>query len=379
MDAETVLHYVKLPPTEELLTEERLNNYLTLGIPLNHYIGLEISGYVHLGTGLLCMQKVADLQKAGIKTTVFLADFHSWINRKLGGNLEIIRKVAGGYFKEALKSSILISGGDPEKTNFVLGSEFYEKIGRTYLENVIKIAMRTTLSRMRRSISIMGRKKEETLYFSDLLYPAMQVADIFSLNVNLAHGGMDQRKAHIIAIEIGEETFGYKPVALHHHILMGLNVKKEDYLALMNAMKSNNYELMEDKLVDLKMSKSKPDSAIFIHDSEIEIKRKIINAFCPPKEVSYNPIMELVKYVIMRHLKDECIEILNQKTNERKKYGNYEELEHAYINGEIHPLDLKLYVANKLIEILEPARKHFSSGYGAKCLEEMKEIMSRSG
>ncbi|MEM2136448.1 MAG: tyrosine--tRNA ligase [Candidatus Methanomethylicia archaeon] len=374
MNIEEVLHYIKLPPTEELLTEERLLEYLKLGIPLRHYIGLEISGYVHLGTGLICMQKVADLQKAGIKTTVFLADYHSWINRKLDGDLDTIRKVAGGYFKEALKVSLKIAGGNPENTDFILGSELYEKVGLTYLENVIKVSMNTTLSRIKRSISIMGRKKEELLHFSDLLYPPMQVADIFTLNVNLAHGGMDQRKAHIIAIEIGENIFGYKPLALHHHILMGLNIDKENFD---NIKKLKDTDLLEERLIEIKMSKSKPEGAIFIHDSEEDIRKKILNAFCPSKEVSCNPIIEIMEYIILRHLRDEYIKIINQKTHEIKEYKNFIDFERSYLNGEVHPLDLKIYVANKLTEILKPAIKHFREGPGEKSLENMREIINK--
>jgi len=127
MEIQTLLSLIKRTPTEEILTESRIVEYITNGIPIKHYIGYEISGYVHLGTGPLSMSKVSDFQKAGINVTIFLADYHSWINRKLGGDLSIIRKVAGGYFKEALKQSLKIVGGNPDKVKFVLGSELYEK------------------------------------------------------------------------------------------------------------------------------------------------------------------------------------------------------------------------------------------------------------
>jgi len=219
-------HLIAREPVEEVLTEERLRKYLDEGVRLRHYIGFEISGLVHLGTGLICMQKVADFQKAGVETTIFLADYHSWINRKLGGDLSTIRRVAGGYFKEALKYSLKIAGGDPEKVKFIMGSELYEKAGLDYWSNVIKVSMRTTLSRVRRSVTIMGRKMEEALTFAQLLYIPMQVADIFTLGVNLAQGGTDQRKAHVIALEVGEKEFGYKPVAVHHHLLVGMQKLK---------------------------------------------------------------------------------------------------------------------------------------------------------
>jgi len=271
-------------PAIEVLTEDRLREYIEEGVELRHYIGFEISGYVHLGNGIICMQKVADFQRAGVKTTIFLADYHSWINKKLGGDLSTIRKVAGGYFREALRYSLKVVGGDPDKTEFIMGSELYEKLGIEYLSNIIKVSMRTTLSRIRRSITIMGRRMGEALDFAQLLYVPMQVADIFSLGVNLAHGGIDQRKAHVIALEVGEREFGYKPVAVHNHLLLGINISETARKALLEARRMGRRDLFEEGVIDVKMSKSKPASAIFIHDSEEEIRRKIRRAYCPARE-----------------------------------------------------------------------------------------------
>ncbi|MEM4886044.1 MAG: hypothetical protein QW185_05125, partial [Thermofilum sp.] len=154
MNPDAVVSAALQEPTEELISPERLKAMAEAGERLVHYIGFEISGYVHLGTGLISMQKVADLQGVGVETQVFLADYHSWINRKLGGDLSTIRRVAGGYFKEALKVSLKLVGGDPEKTRFVLGSELYEKLGIDYFTNVLKVSMEATLSRVRRSVTI---------------------------------------------------------------------------------------------------------------------------------------------------------------------------------------------------------------------------------
>ncbi len=367
MDIEKAIELIKRPPTEEVLTEELLREYLEQGVKLKHYIGFEISGFVHLGTGLISMKKVADFQKAKIETTLFLADYHSWINRKLGGDLETIRKVAKGYFAEALKKSLEIVGGDPDKVKVILASEFYEKIGVEYFEYVLRVSMNTTLSRIKKSITILGRKQGESISFAQLLYVPMQVADIFALNVNLAHGGMDQRKAHVIAIEVSDE-FGYKPVAVHHHLLMGLNLTGEQ----VKALKENK----EDVIIDIKMSKSKPDSAIFIHDTPEEIRRKIRKAYCPIGEIEYNPVIEILEYIVYPYLKEkeEEIEIINKKTGERKVFENIEQFKQAYKNKDVHPLDLKEFVAEKLIEMLEPARKYFLEGPGKRYLEELKEI-----
>ena len=126
--------------------------------PLRHYIGFEISGRLHLGTGLVCMQKIRDLQRAGVRSTVFLADWHTWINDKLGGKREDIQRTAVGYFKEGLRASLKAIGGDPDALDFVLGTELYEKSGH-YWETLVEVSKNVTLARVVRSVSIMGRNE----------------------------------------------------------------------------------------------------------------------------------------------------------------------------------------------------------------------------
>ena len=217
--------------TEEVLTDEDLKLYLETDVPLNHYIGFEISGKVHLGTGIVCMSKIKDFIDAGANCTVFLADWHSWINDKLGGDREQIQKIAVGYFKEGLKACLKAVGADPEKVKFTLGTDLYHN-NDSYWETFIDVCKNTTLNRMHRSITIMGRKLGEGVDFAKLLYPAMQVADIFIQNVSLAHAGYDQRKAHVVARDValkmkknnlvdnsGEKI---KPICVHHHLILGL-------------------------------------------------------------------------------------------------------------------------------------------------------------
>src|SRR3989344_1230710 len=86
--------------TDEIIGEEELKEMLKRGEKLKHYIGFEISGKVHLGTGIVCMSKVKDFMEAGVDCSIFLADWHTWINDKLGGNRDVIKRVGVGYFKE---------------------------------------------------------------------------------------------------------------------------------------------------------------------------------------------------------------------------------------------------------------------------------------
>ena len=51
---------------EEVLTPEDLRNLVETNEKLKHYIGFEISGKIHLGTGLMSGSKIADFQKAKV-------------------------------------------------------------------------------------------------------------------------------------------------------------------------------------------------------------------------------------------------------------------------------------------------------------------------
>ncbi|MGC8647695.1 MAG: tyrosine--tRNA ligase [Candidatus Micrarchaeia archaeon] len=368
------LELIKRLPTEEILTEELLLDYITKKEKLRHYIGFEISGFVHIGTGLVSMSKMADLQKAGADTTVFLADMHTWINKKLGSDIDKIRHTAKNYFSEALKASLRCVGGDPEKAKFILGSELYEKLGEKYFENVLKVASMMSLNRAKRSITILGRKEGEDVSLSQLIYVPMQVADIYSMDVNIAHAGKDQRKAHVVAIE-SAPAFTYKPVALHHHLLMGMHITEEQRGTIIKAREQGEREKLDNALIDIKMSKSKPNTAIFIHDSEEEIRKKVSSAYCPQGSIDVNPIVDLIRYVIWPHLlrNGEKLEIENKKLGGVSSFESLDAFENAYVENKIHPADLKDAVGGYLVKILEPARSFFE-GTGRKYLEEMKSL-----
>lgn len=353
---------------EEVLTEEELKALVEEGEPLRHYIGFEISGKVHLGTGFASMLKIKDLLEAGVQTTVLLADWHTWLNKKLDGTLETAKKMAREYFQEALKAAALCVGADPEKIDFILGSELYEKLGLNYWSDVVKVSKATTLSRMIRSTTIMGRKESEISDAAMLIYPAMQSADIFALGVNITHAGTDQRNVHIVAREAAKDLGLTKPIAIHHHLLQGL-------------MKPHVWPIPEDnreeQVMALKMSKSNPDSAVFIHDSPDEIKRKVNNAFAPEGEVNYNPILDWAKNLIFypSALQGQALQIKrDEKWGGDINYLSYKTLEKDYVEKKLHPQDLKMAVAEWLIQKLEPARKYFEDPKRKAALAEIEKL-----
>ena len=355
---------------EEVLVEQDLNEFLEKKIPLKHYIGFEISGKIHLGTGLMTALVIKNLQQAGVQCAIFLADWHTWLNKKLkGSGLDVIKKVAVGYFKEGFKASLSCVGANPGKVKFVLGSDLYHNNDEHWIR-FAQICQKLSLARVQKSLDITGRKIGENIDFGTLLYPPLQVSDIFALKINLAHSGTDQRKAHVLMREVGDKIVGgYKAVALHHHLLLGLNKPLNWPI---------NQENLREVKVQMKMSKSKPESAVFIHDSPEEIQMKIENAFCPIKETEFNPILDWIKYLIFP--------IENELTILRKKeyggdivYKDFNQLEGDYKNGSLHPQDLKAAVAKSLIKTLEPIRKHFQKPGPKKMLRELEELMSVPG
>jgi tyrosyl-tRNA synthetase len=356
--------------TVEVMGRADLIRLLEAGAPIKHYIGMEISGLIHLGTGLVCMSKVADFQRAGVKTSVELADWHTWINDKLGGDPDWIREVAGGYFTEGLKASLKCVGGDPDAVDFVLGSDLYHH-NDDYWVTLVEVSKNVSLARVLRSISIMGRREGESVDFAKLLYPSMQVADIFIQGVTLAHAGLEQRKAHVIARDVAlqlrtcplldPDGRPMKPIAVHHPIILGLN-------------KPPVWPIPEgdgEERASLKMSKSQAGSAIFIHDSPEEIRAKIQKAFGPPRETRYNPILDYAHRLVLG-ISGELVVQRSEAHGGSVTFRSYPELEQAYASGALHPADLKNAVASHLIDILAPARAHFQDPRVAGMLAQLK-------
>ena len=360
--------------TQEILTEEDLKSLLENNEKLRHYIGFEISGKVHLGTGLMCMGKIADFLKAGAECNVFLADWHTYINNKLDGDWKHIIQVARDYFQEALEASLECFGVKGGSVNFILASDLYKDT--RHWQNLMEVSKNVTLSRIKRSITIAGKKEGEAVNFATLIYPPLQVADIFTIGVNIAQAAIDQRKAHVIARQVAKKLTisplknkkGEKiaPVAIHHNFLLSL-------------AKPSIWPVEKDMDKDIfatafKMSKSKPNSAIFVHDSPEEIRRKVNKAFCPP-EIDFNPILNWVKHLVFwGQDKGEFRVVRPAKFGGSKTYYSYKKLEKDYKNGQLHPQDLKTAVADWLVVKLAPAREHFASGRAKKGLEFLEKI-----
>ncbi|NIM47480.1 MAG: tyrosine--tRNA ligase [Candidatus Aenigmarchaeota archaeon] len=338
MDIETKIDLIKRPPTEEILVEEELRELLETNEHPQHYQGFEISGLLHLGNFIISGFKINDFIKAGVKCQAYLADWHSFINNKFGGDWNKIL-IAAKYYEEAFK--FFCPG-----VKIVIGSDLYHN-NDEYWKRIMRFSKHMTLKRTLRCMTIMGRNENEKLDLSQYFYPPMQAVDVKEIGADMPHGGMDQRKAHVLAREIFPKMGWKKPVAVHHHLLMGIA----------EPMKLTSKDKLE-QVIASKMSKSKPWTAIFIHDTEEEIKKKLQKAWCPEKQTEMNPVLEIVKHVIFHEKKTFEIE-RDTKFGGSMTFNNYEKLEKSYRKGEIHPKDLKDNVAREISDIIDPLRKHF--------------------
>ncbi len=280
------------------------------------YAGYEPSGEIHLGH-LVTINKLVDLQAAGFEVTVLLADLHAFLNRK--GTMETVGELAE-YNKRCFEGLGL------KNVNYVLGSEL--QLNREYELLVLQLSQQITLNRATRSMDEVGRQMDHPTV-SQMIYPIMQMADIAVLGADAAVGGIDQRKIHMLARE-HLVNFGYRaPVCIHTPILNGLDGKKM-------SSSQGNY--------------------ISVADSEEEIRKKCQKAFCPP-EIPDNPILQIFQHHIFPRLPEITIK-RPEKFGGDRIFSCYAELETAYGNKEIHPLDLKKACGDSLAGILAPVREY---------------------
>jgi tyrosyl-tRNA synthetase len=301
--------------TVEIITQEELQSLL-YKTEKRVYAGYEPSGEIHLGH-LITINKLIDLKQAGFTVVVLLADLHAFLNRK--GTMGEVQELAS-YNRACFEGLGL------RNVEYVLGSDL--QLEREYQLLVLRLSQEITLNRATRSMDEVGRAMDNPMV-SQMIYPIMQMVDIARLRLDAAVGGIDQRKIHMLAREHLPSVDYPAPLCIHTPLLLGLDGQK--------------------------MSSSR-GNYISVADTDKAIIHKMEKAFCPlsPEE---NPVLQIYQYHIFPRY--EQVELQRPA-----KYGGdsvfqaYEELRRAYMEKEIHPLDLKRTAARYLIEMLEPVRDY---------------------
>ncbi|QCJ46943.1 MULTISPECIES: tyrosine--tRNA ligase [Haloprofundus] len=312
----------------EVVTEDEVRTLAESPEGKRAYVGYEPSGVLHIGH-MLTATKLIDLQEAGFEVTVLLADVHAYLNDK--GTFEEIRETA-----ERMREQFVAYGLDESKTEFVLGSEF--QFDREYILDLHALELNTSMSRAERAMAEI--KSGEAVKVSQAVYPLMQALDIVYLDVDLAIGGMEQRKVHMLARDtlpsIGEES----PTCLHTPLIadLGSGVGK--------------------------MSSSK-GVTISMEDSTEEIEEKVNGAYCPPTadpdpdeegNDRENPVLQIFEYHVFPRFETVVVE-RPEKYGGNLEYDDYESLAADLESGELHPADAKGALAAYLDELVAPGRE----------------------
>ncbi|HLD48964.1 MAG TPA: tyrosine--tRNA ligase [archaeon] len=355
MDIETKMTCVERVG-EEIITREELRSLFETKTHPVAYDGFEPSGLAHLPFAVYRAINIEDMLKAGIHFKLWIADWFAWINNKMNGDLEKIRRT-GEYFIEVWKAA----GIDTKKIEFIWASESMDK---EYWKRVIHIAKNTTVARTTRCLTIMGRHENEMKETAQYFYPMMQASDIFHLGADITQLGMDQRKVNMLAREVGPKLGLWKPIVVTHHTLMGLA----------GPQKPTGFDESKEKDIELssKMSKSKPNTCIFVHDSKEEIAKKISSAYCPEKTAEHNPILDYNKHIIFRKFNEVKIE-RPKKFGGDISFASYNEMEKVFVDGSLHPADLKSSTAAHIDKLIKPIREHFEKGKAKELYEFVKK------
>jgi tyrosyl-tRNA synthetase len=318
LSAEKKLEIIKTN-VAEIIKEEELQEIIKTKSKPVVYCGYEPNGPMHLGH-FVTITKLMDFEKAGFHVKILLADVHAFLNRK--GTEEDIKREVENWRKTINAIGL--------KAEVVLGSDFQFK--KEYQLDVMRMAQESTINRGLRSMQEVARDVENAT-ISQLWYPLMQVADIKHLGADVAQGGLEQRKIHMIGREM-IKVLNHPFIAVHTPLITSLKGPGQ------------------------KMSKSIPGSGISVTDSYEEIKKTMKGAYCLEGDITDNPILQITKLIIFPRIK--ILEIKRpEKFGGNVSYTTYEELEKDFAQKKLHPMDLKTAVTDYLESIIKPIRENW--------------------
>jgi tyrosyl-tRNA synthetase len=351
----------------ENIGDEGLEALLTNKPEIVAYDGFEPSGRMHIAQGLIRAINTNKMTSSGVTFKFWVADWFATMNLKMGGDNSAIRKAG-----ELMIHTWRACGMDLDNVEFVWASEEIARRPAEYFSLVLDIATKNSVKRILKCGQIMGRKEFDddgeakdismddivgSLKSSQVFYPVMQCADIFFLGVDICSLGLDQRKVNMLALEYCDKIKRrFKPIIISHAMLMGLDGSD-------------------------KMSKSNPDSAIFMDDTEQEVNRKIKKAYCKPGQIDVNPILEYFKHIVFE-IEEGPIQVFRvdyeTKVETLVEYNTFEALEEAFSSEYIYPNDLKKSLKFYLNKYLEPVRTYFAENAEARKLSaDVKRISAK--
>jgi len=312
-----------------------------LGGPIRAYIGFEPSGKAHIGW-LVLADQMRRMLDAELHLTILLADWHAWINDKFGGDLDAIATTS--EYMETVFRTLLLNpseGEGPGEITFIRASELVDNA--EYWAQFIHHMKGTSLARIRKAFTIMGRDGDAAEQdAAKYLYPAMQATDIHALGIDVALGGMDQRKAHMYMRDVAERLDLPKATCIHMPMLPGLK---------------SSTGRMDASHFGGKMSKSDPNGAILLHDGRGKLRKKLRGAWLDPAE-SESPVHEIVKHLVLNQ-QDRFRVDRAEEHGGPLSISSLDEARELLASEKLHPLDYKQAIADLIATRLQPIHDAF--------------------
>lgn len=319
------------------------------------YVGFEPSGTAHIGWKVLAL-RLRRMLDAKANVLVFLADWHAWVNDKFGGDLDAIQTTAR-YMEDTFRALLghPEEGDGPGQLRFLWASAVMSD--GEYWARVLRCSKGMTLAQVRKTFSIMGRDEASSDHdLSRFYYPAMQAADIGHLQIDVAIGGMDQRKAHMYMRDVSTKWGWAKATCLHTPIISSLTATGGRMEAF-----------------DHKMSKSDPKGALLLHDDVAVMRKKMRKAYLDPADAA-SPVYELAEHIVLAE--QGVIHITpDPRFGEPSEWTDLTAFRTAVMDGTLHPLDAKWGVADGLAAGLAPVAEHFDAH--PALLEAVQDLVQR--
>lgn len=321
---------------QEVYGKDTLETYISTGKPITIYWGTAPTGRIHAGY-FVPFLKLADFVAAGCKVIILIADLHAVLDN-LKSTFELV-KMRSEYYEAIIGVTLRSLGVDTDNIRFCRGTSF--QLSPEYTLDVYKANTLTSVGKAQHAGAEVVKQSDNPL-MSGLLYPTLQALDFEYLKADAFLGGVDQRKICMYSVDL-LPRLGYKRPQIH----------------LMNPMVPGLSKVSG--AGGIKMSSSESSTKIDMLDSRKELQKKIGATYCVERDISDNTLLTcFVKSVLIPIMERKHMRIVIQRP---EKYGGnisyetYNEIENAFVEGALHPADLKMGVVDWLDAILTPIRE----------------------
>ncbi|MCL4138260.1 UNVERIFIED_CONTAM: hypothetical protein GTU68_033801 [Idotea baltica] len=283
------------------------------------------------------ISKVKDFVEAGCSVTVLASEIASHLDAN-----QVPWDIAphrAQYYLEVIKCALQANGVPLDKFKFMKGSDF--QFTKDYALDLYRMTALVSCKE--------ASEASSTILKDPTLLSALLVPDMMTLDEK--HCGADIHFGGTLLFPI----FKFAEDNIHHVDSRSvLHLGYDDMPSLLNrAALSPEEEYLE------------------LIEPETSLKKKIKAAFCELGNVKFNPVLSLVKQIILPSLAGEGFTITRTPENGGDRcFTSFSDLEKYFASGELHPGDLKEAVLAHLKSLIAPIRKATDTPAAKKLLNQ---------